>query len=120
MQCIAHPSGLIEAKPIQDLFAVLAAEDIRRGYVVTTGKFGVAARDFAEEKHITLLTGDLFLEKLNALPAPTRSELIQEFSGGDPSTPSCPTCEEKMVRADEDPPVWRCKAHPDVTIPAGN
>ena len=41
-------------------------DDIRRGYVVTTGKFNVPARDFAEEKHLTLLPGDIFLEKLNA------------------------------------------------------
>ena len=116
VQCIAHPSGLIGADQIQQLFAVLAAEDIRRGYVVTTGKFNVAARDFAEEKHITLLSGDMLLEKLNALPAPVRGELNQEFSVGDYKTPSCPKCEAKLVLSDEDPPVWRCKSHADVSI----
>lgn len=116
VQCIAHPSGLIGVEPIQQLFAVLAAEDIRRGYVVTTGKFNVAARDFAEEKHITLLSGDMLLEKLNALPPPVRGELIQEFSVGDYKTPSCPKCEAKLVLSNEDPPVWRCKAHAEVSI----
>src|SRR4030095_15941392 len=50
VQCIAHPVGLIDSKPLQALVASLATEDIRRGYIVTTGKFNVAARDFAEEK----------------------------------------------------------------------
>jgi hypothetical protein len=118
VQCIAHPSGLIDATRIQELFAVLSAEDIRRGYVVTTGKFSVAARDFAEEKHITLMSGDIFLEKINALPPSARAELIQEFSAGDFKTPSCPKCDARMVPSAEDPGVWVCKVHADVKIPA--
>ncbi|HVS51140.1 MAG TPA: restriction endonuclease [Opitutaceae bacterium] len=116
VQCISHASGLIDAKPLQELFAVLTAEDIRRGYVVTTGKFNVPARDFAEEKHLTLLPGDIFLEKLNALPDPARNELMQEISAGDYATPSCPKCEEKMVRSPDDSSVWHCAAHPDVAV----
>lgn len=118
VQCIAQPPGLIDAKPLQALHTVLTAEDIRRGYVVTTGKFNVPARDFAEEKHITLLPGDIFLEKLNALPDAARSELMQEITTGDYTTPSCPKCEAKMVRSPEDPAMWRCAAHPDQQIPA--
>ena len=95
---------------------VISAEDIRRGYVITTGKFNVPARDFAEEKHLTLLPGEIFLEKLNALPDAARNELMQEVTTGDYTTPSCPTCEAKMVRSPEDSSVWRCPAHPDVTL----
>lgn len=75
VKCIAQPTGLIEVEPLKGLAAALAADDIRRGYVVTTGKFSVSARDFAEEKHITLLPGDIFLQKLNDLPASARSEI---------------------------------------------
>ncbi len=78
VQCHARPPTLIPVKPLQDLFEALTAAEIRRGYVVTTGKFNVEARDFAEEKHFTLLSGDLFLEKLNALPPAARSELLKE------------------------------------------
>lgn len=118
VQCLAHPQGLIDAKPLQELVNVLAAEDIRRGYVVTTGKFGVSARDLAEEKHITLLPGDIFLEKLNALPDAARSEIMQQITTGDYKTPSCPKCEAKMVKSPDDPSMWRCTAHPDQQIPA--
>ena len=118
VQCIAHPVGLIDAKPLQELVAVIAAEDIRRGYVVTAGKFGVAARDYAEEKHLTLLPGDIFLEKLNALPESARSEIMQAVTTGDYQTPSCPKCEAKMVKSSDDPTQWRCLAHPDQVIPA--
>ena len=40
--------GLVDVKPLQELVAVLAADDIRRGYVITSGKFSVQARDFAD------------------------------------------------------------------------
>jgi hypothetical protein len=106
VQCIPHPSGLIDPKPLQALCDVLAGEDVRRGYVVTSGKFGVPARDLAEEKHITLLSGDLFLEKLNALPEAARSELMRDATTGDYLTPSCPTCDTKMNRAGGDG--WQC------------
>lgn len=118
VQCIAHPSGLIESKPIQDLYEVLAADDIRRGYVVSTGKFSIPARDFAEEKHLTLLSGDLLLEKLNALPDSARSELMEEITAGDYTTPSCPVCEAKAVRKSDESPGWICRSHPDAAIPA--
>lgn len=118
VHCIAHPTGLVQPNSIQELVSALAAEDIRRGYVVTSGKFGVPARDLAEEKNITLLPGDIFLEKLNALPDSARNELMQEVAIGDISTPSCPVCEGRMSRAPEDPALWRCPSHPEATIPA--
>ena len=78
VQCHANPPMLIGITPLQALFTALSAAEIRRGYVVTTGKFNVEARDYAEEKHFTLLSGDLLLEKLNALPPPVRGELLKE------------------------------------------
>ena len=117
VQCIAHPPGLVDAKPLQDLMGVLAAEDIRRGYVVTSGKFSVPARDFAEEKHLTLMPGDIFLEKLNALPDAARNEIMQALTTGDYQTPSCPKCEARMVKSPDNPNQWRCAAHPDQVIP---
>lgn len=117
VQCIAHPTGLVDVKPLQDLFAVLTAEDIRRGYVVTAGKFNVNARDYAEEKHITLLPGDIFLEKLNALPDAARAEIMQTISTGDNQTPSCPKCDAKMVHS-PDESGWKCASHADQIIPA--
>lgn len=106
--CVPRPTSLVEAKPVQALSEALTSEDVRRGYVVTSGKFGVPARDVAEEKHITLLSGDLFIEKLNALPDPVRAELLRDATVGDYTTPTCPTCETKMTRSASDPSGWQC------------
>jgi hypothetical protein len=120
VRCIATPDALIDVAPLQELFTLLAAEDIRRGYVVTTGKFSVPARDYAEEKHLTLLPGDIFLEKLNALPSPARAEIMQAATTGDYTTPSCPTCEAKLTKASDDAPTWRCASHVDISFPVRN
>lgn len=117
VQCIARPQGLIEVKPLQELLTVLTAEDIRRGYVVTTGKFTVAARDFAEEKHLTLMPGEIFIEKLNALPDSARNEVMQVVMSGDVTTPTCPKCDARMVRSADDPALWHCPTHTDITQP---
>jgi hypothetical protein len=78
VQCIAQPPGPIEVKPLKELIAVLATDDIRRGYVVTSGSFSAAARDLAQQKQLTLMSGEALVEKLNALPTAARKEIIQE------------------------------------------
>lgn len=77
VQCLAQPEGTIDTKPLVRLHAILDKEKVRRGYVVTPGKFSTAARDLAEQKGLTLLPGDVFLEKLLALPDSARAELMR-------------------------------------------
>jgi len=80
VQCLAQPAGIIETQPLMRLHAVLDKEMVRRGYVITPGKFSAKARELAEEKGLTLLPGDVFLEKLMALPDSARSELMRAVS----------------------------------------
>ena len=118
VQCISHPVGLLDVASLQALFAALSADQVKRGYVITTGKFSVSARDYAEEKHITLLPGDIFVEKLNALPPMARAEMMRVISEGDYQTPSCPKCDARMVLASGLSPVWKCPAHSNQVIPS--
>lgn len=82
VQCLAQPEGAVDTKPLLRLHAVLEKEKLRRGYVVTPGKFAPAAREFAEQKGLTLLPGDVLLEKLMALPDSARSELMRAIIPG--------------------------------------
>jgi hypothetical protein len=86
VHCIPQPSAPVEAKPLQELITALKSEGIRRGYVVTSGSFIPAARLFAEETHLTLLSGAALVEKLNALPDSARAELAQVIAVRDPNT----------------------------------
>ena len=88
VQCHFNPPGLVGPAALQQLFEALAPAGIRRGYIVTNGKFNVEARDYAEEKHFTLLSGDMFLEKLNALPPAARGDLLKETNADESSANS--------------------------------
>lgn len=118
VRCISQHRGVIGPPALEELLAVLDAENIRRGYVVTTGSFNSAARELAESKQLTLMSGETLLEKLNALPESARAELMQVATSGEPTVPSCPVCETKMSLSREHPPVWRCASHPDKSFPA--
>ncbi len=83
--CLDRATAPIDAKPLRELAAALAKEDIRRGHVVTTGKFAPAARDFAADNQLTLLPGDTFLEKLNALPESARAEIMRTVAPANPA-----------------------------------
>jgi hypothetical protein len=118
VRCISQARGPIGPVPLEELLAVLDAEKIRRGYVVTSGVFNAAARELAERKQLTLMSGETLREKLNALPESARAELMQLAQEGDPTVPSCPVCDSKMSLSRENPPVWRCASHPDQSFPA--
>jgi hypothetical protein len=79
VRCATNPSGVVDVRPLKELGAALAADDIRRGYVVTPGRFTPAARGLAAERQLTLMPGDILLEKLNALPLSARKELMREI-----------------------------------------
>jgi len=80
--CIAAPEGAIEAEALRPMLAELETDQIRRGQVVTTGIFTAGAKQFAAEKHLTLLSGEAFLEKLNALPESARKDIHNSVLAG--------------------------------------
>lgn len=86
--CIAAPEGAIEAKALMPMMAELEADQIRRGQVVTTGRFSAGAKQFAVEKHLTLLSGESLLEKLNALPESARKDIHNSVLAGENAQPT--------------------------------
>lgn len=76
-QCLLAAAERIDARALHPFVAALAAEDLRRGYVVTNGVFSEGATEFAAAKRITLMSVDSLIEKINGLPESARSELLQ-------------------------------------------
>ncbi len=118
VRCVSQVRGAVEPPLLEELLAVLESEKIRRGYVVATGRFSSAARELAERRQLTLMSGEALVEKLNALPESVRAEIMQITTAADATIPSCPVCEAKMSLSREHPPVWRCASHPDKSFPA--
>ncbi|MBL9187260.1 MAG: restriction endonuclease [Opitutaceae bacterium] len=76
-QCITPAPEPIEARALHPFAAALAAEDLRRGYVVTSGGFSPEAVAFAAAKRLTLMSVDNLIEKIGGLPESARQELLQ-------------------------------------------
>jgi hypothetical protein len=98
VQCKAWHVYKVGVKPVRELFGVMAAEGINEGYFATTGQFTEEAGRFAAGKALRLLTGEMIVEMVNALPDDNRLSLLQEITDGDYTTPTCPRCDIKMVR----------------------
>ncbi len=80
VHCIPQETGEVDARALHGFAAALAAEDLRRGYVVTSGHFSSSAQKVAADKHLTLLPIDGLLEKIQGLSESARKELIGVLS----------------------------------------
>jgi restriction system protein len=114
VQCKAWNTYLVGVKPVRELFGVMAADGVRKGYLVCTGAYTPEALAFAEGKPLKLVTGAELLEKLNALAPDTRDRLTGEVLSGDYTTPTCPRCDTKMVRREgkDGGAFWGCTSFP--------
>jgi restriction system protein len=114
VQCKAWNTYLVGVKPVRELFGVMAADGVRKGYFVCTGAYTPEAIAFAEGKPLKLVTGEELLEKLNGLDSELRTCLLGEVLSGDYTTPTCPRCDTKMVRREgKDGGVfWGCTSFP--------
>lgn len=98
VQCQPWNAYRVGIKPARDLVATMKAEKVGEGVLVTAGKFTQEARDFARmEQCITLVDGAELLAKIASLPPEKASGLLRAATEGDFSTPTCPSCDLKMV-----------------------
>ena len=118
VQCKAWNKYVVGVKPVRELFGVMAAEGVGKGYFAATGKYTEEARAFVEGKPIRLLTGEDIVERIGKLPGDKRRRLYERAVEGDYMTPSCPKCGRKLVRRvsrkgrSEGGEFWGCPGFP--------
>jgi restriction system protein len=112
VHCQSWHDGPVGAKPVRKLFGGMAAGGVSEGWLVATGDFTPEALEYATGKNLRLLTGDQFVERINALPSDPRTKLLVEAFQGDYLIPTCPRCGVKMVLRPEAQPYWRCANYP--------
>lgn len=98
IQCKSWLTKQIGVKTVRELYGVMSAEHIKRGAIVASGNFTDDAMAFAKDKHLQLISGIELLKLITALPKDTQSTLLKKMTAGDYKTPSCPTCDIKMVK----------------------
>lgn len=113
VQCKAWKTYDVGVKLVRELLGVMTADNLPMGYVVTTGKFTKEALVFAQGKPLVLVDGKLLLEDLNSFPEADRKAILTEVTAGDYTTPTCPSCDIKMVeRKGPKGLFWGCSNYP--------
>ncbi len=97
VQCKAWNSK-VGVKHVRELFGVMAAEKSPIGFFITTSTFTKEAEEFAEGKKLKLISGISLLKEIQKLPEERQQLLLDKTTTGDYVTPSCPSCENKMVK----------------------
>jgi restriction system protein len=113
VQCKAWNTYAVGVKPIRELFGVMHAEGAPQGYFVCTGEYTREALEWAQLKPLTLINGGQLLEWLNSLPEETIHSLLSGILASDYTTPTCPTCDKKLVhRTSKHGDFWGCSSFP--------
>jgi restriction system protein len=101
--------------PLRDLRDAMAVASVRKGVLVTSGRFTREALNFAAQEHVQLIDGAGLLEKLLELNPEKSLALLQFTTQGDFLTPTCPACSVKMISRRSiqgGRPYWGCVNYP--------
>lgn len=97
VQCKAWDAYKVGVKPVRELFGVMAADKVTNGAFFTTGEFTAEAHEWAKDKSLDLVDGREFLTRIGQLEPKLRDDLLARAIEGDYTTPTCPSCDVKMV-----------------------
>lgn len=115
VQCKAWGSELIGVSLVRELRGVMAAESVSKGIFVTTSDFTVEARTFCAANGITTMTALDLLTRFQSLGSEVRLKILSEITEGDYTTPTCPTCDIKLVLREGTKSgrgFWGCRNYP--------
>lgn len=104
----------VDVKLVRELFGVMTAQNAPEAFFVTTSSYTQPAREFADGKPIQLLDQQDLLDRINTLPDGIRIPLLTDAFAGDFHTPTCPSCDVKMVlrQGQSDTYFWGCSRYP--------
>jgi restriction system protein len=114
IQCKAW-DGLVDVKPIRELFGVMAHESAGKGIFIATSGFTGAAKQFADEHKdkLFLIDGEKLISMISKLPEEKWKKLLEFAIEGDYTTPTCASCGIKMVRrTGKGGMFWGCANYP--------
>lgn len=118
VQCKAWDAYKVGVKPVRELYGVMAADKVANGAFFTTGEFTTEAHDWARDKSLDLVDGREFMSRLSQLSPATQQKLLAAATEGDYTTPTCPSCDIKMVQrtagkgGNAGSTFWGCRNYP--------
>lgn len=115
VQCKAWGGELIGVSLVRELRGVMAAEGVSKGIFMTTSDFTPDARAFAGANGITVMNALELVTRFQSLAVADRRKILAEVTEGDYTTPTCPTCDVKLVLRDGGKTgrsFWGCRRYP--------
>ncbi|OGA72576.1 MAG: hypothetical protein A3G81_21410 [Betaproteobacteria bacterium RIFCSPLOWO2_12_FULL_65_14] len=97
VHCKAWDAYRVGVSPLEALRRAMTASKVRRGVLITAGRFTREAVTFAAQENIQLIDGAGLLGKLAELAPEKSLALLQFTTQGDFLTPTCPHCSIKMI-----------------------
>ncbi|MBC5767231.1 restriction endonuclease [Ramlibacter albus] len=91
VQCKQWKTSVVGVEVVRELFGVMAARKADGGFVVTSGRFTPAAKDFAQGKRLHLMDGEELHQMLRSVRG------VQPGAARSVEPPSCPRCGESMI-----------------------
>ncbi|MDD5215147.1 MAG: DUF2034 domain-containing protein [Methylococcales bacterium] len=113
-QCKAYNSKITVEK-IRELFGIMASENAEKGYFFTTSSFTNDCIQFAKEKKIELIDGNQQIKIIQSFTQQQQNQLYKMATEGDYTTPTCPKCDQKMVKRigkEKGNEFWGCLNYP--------
>lgn len=113
VQCKAWKSQRVGVAQIRELLGVMTHQKVSRGIFVTSGQYSDDAIEFAKGCAIQLISGDMLIKGIMALPPEGQAKLLAVATEGDYLTPTCPSCGVKTVMRDgKRGAFWGCQNYP--------
>jgi restriction system protein len=115
VQCRPWSAHGVGIKPVRVLHAAMASASVAEGVLLTSGKFTQEARAFAGKERISLIDGAELLAGIAALAPEKAFALLELATKGDFITPTCPSCDIKMVSRKSTAhgrTYWGCRNYP--------
>lgn len=97
VQCKSWSKKPVGVKTVRELFGVMASEKIPNAIVMVSGTFTDEAKGFTDSKCLKLIDGQRLLAMIHKLSEPAQNGLFHRMTQGDFTTPSCPSCDVKLV-----------------------
>lgn len=97
VQCKHWLTRPVDVKEVREVLAVMAAEKVTRGTLVTTSRFTAEAEQFARENNINLLDVQGLLALVAKRTPEQQQALLQHAYEGEYWRPTCASCGIRMV-----------------------
>lgn len=113
IQCKAWKTSSVGVSVVRELYGVMVAKNARNSYLFSITDFTESAQQFAIGKSIKLVNSKQLILDFNMLERETRLSILKQVFSGDFTTPTCPSCDVKMVkRKGKYGEFWGCARFP--------